>query len=129
MLQVAAGQRASLPLYGEDYDTPDGTCIRDYIHVTDLATAHLLALETVTPGTHRVYNLGNGNGFSNRQVIETVRGVTGHPVPVSVEPRRPGDIVAQVASSERAHRELGWRPIRPDLADIVADAWTFHQQH
>ena len=128
VLQVASGQRETLPLYGDDYDTPDGTCVRDYIHVIDLASAHLLALESGEPGQHRVYNLGNGNGFSNLQVVQTVREVTGHPVPVTVQPRRPGDIVAQVASSDRAQRDLGWRPTRPDLVDIVADAWSFHQQ-
>jgi UDP-glucose 4-epimerase len=125
VLQVAAGQREKLPLYGDDYDTPDGTCIRDYIHVADLATAHLLALDAVQPGQHRVYNLGNGNGYSNMQVVQTVREVTGRPVPVNVEPRRPGDIVAQVASSAKAIEELNWQPERPNLPDIIADAWEF----
>jgi UDP-glucose 4-epimerase len=124
-LQVAAGMREKLQLFGDDYDTPDGTCVRDYIHVADLAVAHLLALSTMDAGTHRVYNLGNGNGFSNRQVVEVVRQVTGHPVPVEVAPRRQGDPAQLVASSDKARRELGWTPDKPDLHDMVADAWTF----
>jgi UDP-glucose 4-epimerase len=128
VLQVAAGVREKLPLYGDDYPTPDGTCVRDYIHVTDLATAHLLALEAVKPGEHRIYNLGNGNGYSNLEVVEAVRAVTGAAVPVEIAPRRPGDIVAQVASSEKARRELGWQPARADLRDIVSDAWSFYQR-
>ncbi len=125
VLEVAAGNRPTVALFGDDYDTPDGTCIRDYIHVADLAAAHLLALDAAQPGEHRIYNLGNGNGFSNKQVIEAVRRVTGHPVPVSVQPRRPGDWAMSVASSEKARRELGWVPQRPDLDTIIADAWTF----
>ncbi len=124
-LQVAAGQREKLQLYGDDYPTPDGTCVRDYIHVTDLATAHLLALGSMERGAHRIYNLGNGNGFSNREVIEVVREVTGHPVPTEIAPRREGDPAALVASSERAKRELGWQPAKPTLPEMVADAWTF----
>ena len=127
VLQVAAGERDAVPLYGDDYDTPDGTGVRDYIHVSDLASAHLLALGDDHPGEHRVYNLGNGAGFSNIEVIETVRAVTGRPVPVDRAPRRPGDIASQVASSQKATRELGWRPQRPALADIIADAWEFRQ--
>jgi UDP-glucose 4-epimerase len=126
-LQVAAKQRDRLLLFGDDYPTPDGTCIRDYIHVEDLAQAHLLALTTATAGTHRIYNLGNGNGFSNRQVVEVVEKVTGRPVPVDVAPRRAGDPASLVASALRAQDELGWRPARGALADIVADAWEFHQ--
>ncbi|GAA1821316.1 UDP-glucose 4-epimerase GalE [Luedemannella flava] len=128
VLQVAAGKREKLPLYGDDYATPDGTCVRDYIHVADLASAHLLALESVKPGERRVYNLGNGNGYSNLQVVEAVRKVTGAPVPVEIAPRRPGDIVAQVASSQRARAELGWHPQRADLHDIVSDAWDFYRR-
>ncbi|HEX6075737.1 MAG TPA: UDP-glucose 4-epimerase GalE [Micromonosporaceae bacterium] len=128
-LQVASGSRASLPLYGEDYPTADGTCVRDYIHVSDLATAHLLALEAMKPGENRVYNLGNGSGFSNREVIEVVREVTGHPIPVDPAPRRPGDPVELVASSEKARMELGWTPHKPGLHQIVADAWEFHRRH
>jgi UDP-glucose 4-epimerase len=127
-LQVAAGRRPSLPLYGEDYPTQDGTCVRDYIHVSDLAAAHLLAMSTMEPGTHRVFNLGNGTGFSNRQVIDVVREVTGHPVPVESAPRRAGDPATLVASSKRAETDLGWRPAKPDLAEIVADAWDFYRQ-
>jgi UDP-glucose 4-epimerase len=127
VLQVAGGQRDELMLYGDDYPTPDGTCIRDYIHVADLSTAHLLALDAIQPGKHAIYNLGNGDGFSNLQVIEAVREVTGRPVPVKLAPRRPGDAPATVASSDKARRELGWRPARPDLHEIIADAWAFHQ--
>jgi UDP-glucose 4-epimerase len=127
VLQVAGGQRDELMLYGDDYPTPDGTCIRDYIHVADLSTAHLLALDAIQPGKYEIYNLGNGDGYSNRQVIEAVREVTGRPVPVKLAPRRPGDAPATVASSDKAHRELGWRPERPDLHEIIASAWAFHQ--
>src|SRR5439155_5725890 len=124
-LQVASGAREKLQLFGDDYPTADGTCIRDYIHVSDLAAAHLLALSSMEPGSHRIFNLGNGTGFSNRQVVDVVRAVTGHPVPVEVAPRRAGDPAELVASSDKARLELGWRPAKPDLHDIVADAWTF----
>ncbi len=124
-LQVAAGSRAGLTVYGEDWPTPDGTCVRDYIHVADLARAHLLALDGCQPGAHRVYNLGNGAGFSVTQVIEAVRRVTGHPVPVQVGPRRAGDPATLVASSERIRAELGWEPALPELDVMVADAWDF----
>jgi UDP-glucose 4-epimerase len=127
VLQVASGQRDELMVYGDDYPTPDGTCVRDYIHVADLAAAHLQALSAITPGRHQVYNLGNGDGYSNRQVIEAAREVTGHPIPVKLAPRRPGDPAATVAASDKARRELGWQPARPALLDIVADAWAFHQ--
>ena len=127
VLQVAAGKRDQLMLYGDDYPTADGTCVRDYIHVADLATAHLLALEAIRPGTHKVYNLGNGDGYSNLQVIEATREVTGRPVAVKLAPRRAGDPAATVASSDKARRELGWIPARPALRDIIADAWSFHQ--
>ncbi len=138
-LQVAAGRREKLQLFGDDYPTPDGTCVRDYIHVSDLAAAHLLALSTMDPdaslgssgaegpGTHRVFNLGNGAGFSNREVVEVVRQVTGHPVPTETAPRRAGDPAALVASSERAREKLGWRPAKPQLADMVTDAWEFYR--
>lgn len=128
-LQVAAGKRDKLQLFGDDYPTADGTCIRDYIHVEDLARAHLLALDAAAPGEHRIYNLGNGNGFSNREVVEVVREVTGHPLPVEIAPRREGDPAALVASSQRARDELGWTPIKPTLQDMVGDAWRFYQQH
>jgi UDP-glucose 4-epimerase len=127
-LEVAAGRREKMPLFGDDYPTPDGTCIRDYIHVADLAQAHLLALDAVTPGEHKIYNLGTGTGFSNKQVIDAVRQVTGHPIPVEWSPRRPGDPAALYASSDRIRSELGWKPQKAELTDIVADAWTFFQR-
>ena len=122
-LQVAAGQRESITVYGEDYPTPDGTCIRDYIHVQDLSDAHLLALTAPEPGEHRVYNLGNGTGFSVQQVVDAVREVTGHPVPVEVGQRRAGDPAQLVAASDRIRADLGWTPRHTDLAGIVRDAW------
>jgi UDP-glucose 4-epimerase len=122
-LQVATGTRASLTIYGDDYSTPDGTCIRDYIHVSDLADAHLLALTAPAPGEHRIYNLGNGTGFSVQQVVDAVRQVTGHPVPVIVGKRRAGDPAQLVASSDRIRADLGWTPKHTDLAGIVRDAW------
>lgn len=127
LLQAAAGQRDSFTLYGTDYPTPDGTCIRDYVHVADLAAAHLLALEAIRPGEYEVYNLGNGSGYSNRQVLDTVREVTGRDFPVHFGPRRPGDPAVCVAASGKAGARLGWKPQRPDLADIVSDAWDFHR--
>jgi UDP-glucose 4-epimerase len=122
-LQVAAGARESLTIYGEDYPTPDGTCIRDYVHVADLAEAHLLALPAPAQGEHRVYNLGNGTGFSVRAVVEAAREVTGHALPVVVGARRPGDPARLVASSERIRADLGWKPEHTDLTGIVRDAW------
>jgi UDP-glucose 4-epimerase len=122
-LQVAAGQRDSLAVYGHDYPTPDGTCIRDYVHVGDLADAHLLALPAAAPGEHRIYNLGNGTGFSVQEVVEAVREVTGQPVPVVVSARRAGDPAQLVASSERIQVDLGWTPKHTDLPGIVRDAW------
>lgn len=124
-LEVAAGKREKLQLFGDDYPTPDGTCVRDYIHVADLAQAHLLALQALSPGHHKIYNLGNGTGFSNKQVVEAVREVTGHPVPVEIAPRRAGDPAALYASSGKARAELGWTPQKPGPHDIVADAWAF----
>ncbi|MHC3390606.1 UDP-glucose 4-epimerase GalE [Streptomyces lavendulocolor] len=125
VLQVALGRRPSIAVYGDDYPTPDGTCVRDYIHVADLAEAHLLALDAVTPGEHLICNLGNGNGFSVREVVRTVREVTGHPVPEVVSARRGGDPAVLVASAATARDRLGWKPSRPELAGIVADAWEF----
>ncbi|MFJ6935619.1 UDP-glucose 4-epimerase GalE [Streptomyces sp. NPDC101132] len=125
VLQVALGQRGSISVFGDDYPTPDGTCVRDYIHVADLAQAHLAALETAAPGEHLICNLGNGSGFSVREVIETVRKVTGHPVPEVIAPRRPGDPAVLVASAATARDRLGWTPTRSDLAGIVSDAWEF----
>jgi UDP-glucose 4-epimerase len=111
-------------LFGDDYPTPDGTCVRDYIHVTDLARAHMLALEACVPGEHRVYNLGSGAGFSNLEVLSACREVTGRDIPSQFAPRRPGDPAVLVASSGRIHAELGWRAER-GLAAMVADAWQF----
>ncbi|BCJ58667.1 UDP-glucose 4-epimerase GalE [Micromonospora endophytica] len=128
-LEVAAGRREKLQLFGDDYPTVDGTCVRDYIHVADLARAHLLALDAASTGQHRVYNLGNGNGFTNRQVVEAVREVTGHPVPVEVAPRREGDPAELVASAALARAELGWEPRKPTLHDMISDAWVFHRTH
>jgi UDP-glucose 4-epimerase len=127
ILAVAAqlsGTGAAVRIFGNDYPTPDGTCVRDYIHVTDLARAHLLALDTCTPGEHRVYNLGSGAGFSNGEVLAICREVTGHELPTQMEPRRPGDPPVLVASSDRIRAELGWLPDR-GLRSMVADAWTF----
>ncbi|WP_431034407.1 UDP-glucose 4-epimerase GalE [Streptomyces sp. P6-2-1] len=125
VLQVAQGRRAAVSVFGEDYPTPDGTCVRDYIHVADLAEAHLLALQAAAGGTHLVCNLGNGTGFSVREVIEAARKVTGHAIPAETAPRRAGDPAVLVASAERARQELGWQPSRTDLTGIVADAWAF----
>ncbi len=125
VLQVAQGRREAISVFGDDYPTPDGTCLRDYIHVADLAEAHLLALDNAPAGGHLICNLGNGEGFSVRQVIDAAREVTGHPIPVTVRPRRPGDPAVLVASAERARTVLGWRPRRTDLAEIIRDAWTF----
>ncbi|MGP3969479.1 UDP-glucose 4-epimerase GalE [Streptomyces sp. 6N223] len=129
VLQVAQGRRESISVYGTDYPTPDGTCVRDYIHVDDLAEAHLLALASATAGEHLICNLGNGNGFSVREVVETARRVTGHPIPETPAARRPGDPAVLVASADRARERLGWRPSRADLATIIGDAWAFAQQH
>ncbi|MEU6984750.1 UDP-glucose 4-epimerase GalE [Streptomyces sp. NPDC046324] len=128
VLEVALGRREAISVYGDDYPTGDGTCVRDYIHVADLAEAHLLALDAMTPGEHLICNLGNGNGFSVREVVETVRKVTGHPVPEIMAARRAGDPAVLVASAEAARERLGWIPSRPDLADIVSDAWAFAQE-
>jgi UDP-glucose 4-epimerase len=132
ILDVALGRRAAIKVFGEDYPTPDGTCIRDYIHVSDLADAHLLALaalEGEDAAKHRlIFNLGNGRGFSVREVIESARRVTGHAIPAEVQPRRPGDPAVLVASSEKAIRELGWKPNYTQLDDIVRTAWIWHQK-
>nr|WP_145490790.1 MULTISPECIES: UDP-glucose 4-epimerase GalE [Streptomyces] len=127
VLQVAQGRRDAISVYGDDYPTPDGTCVRDYIHVADLADAHLLALTAARPGEHLICNLGNGNGFSVREVVETVRQVTGHPIPEIAAPRRGGDPAVLVAAADTAREKLGWHPTRADLAGIVADAWEFAQ--
>jgi len=127
VLQVAAGRRAEIMVYGDDWPTPDGTCIRDYIHVRDLADAHVLALAHAQPSTHRIYNLGNGTGFSVREVIDSCRRVTGVPIAARDVERRAGDPAVLIASSERAVAELGWRPSRTAIDEIVSDAWEFTQ--
>ena len=131
ILDVALGRRKSIRIYGDDYPTPDGTCIRDYIHVSDLADAHLLALAALDSeravNAPLVYNLGNGQGFSVKEVIESARRVTGHPIPAEVHPRRAGDMAVLIASSEKATRELGWKPRYQQLDDIVRTAWAWQQ--
>ena len=128
VLDVAIGRRASIRIYGEDYPTPDGTCVRDYIHVSDLADAHLLALEALENSSQLTFNLGSSLGFSVRQVIESARRVTGHAIPAEVHPRRPGDPAVLVASSEKAIRELGWKPRYTELDDIIRTAWIWHRK-
>jgi UDP-glucose 4-epimerase len=124
VLAVAAGAKESVSVFGTDYPTPDGTCVRDYIHVADLAGAHLLALGACTPGTHAIYNLGNGSGYSVHEVIEVCRRVTGHPIPVVIGPRRAGDPAVLVASAAKIQAELGWKA-EHDLSAMVTDAWAF----
>jgi UDP-glucose 4-epimerase len=128
VLQVALGQRKHVTVFGSDYDTPDGTCVRDYIHVVDLAQAHILALEALDSGS-RTYNLGNGLGFSVKEVVEAAREITGHPIPVETGQRRPGDVATLVAGSEKIRRELGWSPRYADLRTIVQSAWDWHRAH
>ena len=128
VLQVALGQREQFSIFGNDYPTPDGTCIRDYVHVVDLAQAHILALRALDGGS-RTYNLGNGRGFSIKELLETARAVTGHAIPTRVEQRRPGDPAILIASSEKIRRELGWEPRYPDLRAIIESAWKWHQAH
>lgn len=128
VLQVALGQRERVSMFGDDYDTPDGTCVRDYIHVLDLAQAHILALRALDGGS-RTYNLGNGQGFSVKQVIETAREITGHAIPTDVVARRAGDPATLVAGSEKIRGELNWQPAYPDLHAIVETAWRWHQSH
>jgi UDP-glucose 4-epimerase len=128
VLDVALGRRKSIRIYGEDYPTPDGTCVRDYVHVSDLADAHLLALGALEKHDRLIFNLGNGEGFSVRQVIESARRVSGHPIPAEIHPRRAGDPAVLVASSEKAIRELGWRPRYTNLDDILRTAWIWHQK-
>ena len=130
VLQVPNGKRESVSIYGTDYDTPDGTCIRDYIHVTDLAMAHILAVEYLARGGESdIFNLGNGVGYSVREVIETARSVTGHPIPATEVPRRAGDPARLVASGEKAKKVLGWEPEIKKLDDIIASAWKWHRAH
>ena len=129
LLKVALGQRPSIAVFGSDYPTPDGTCVRDYIHVEDLARAHLLALTALADRDMLHYNLGNGHGFSVREVIDVARDVTGHPIPCVEAARRAGDPAILVASSESIRTELGWQPEFPSLQDIVGSAWEWHRRH
>lgn len=130
ILQVAAGQREVLAVFGDDYPTVDGTCIRDYIHVTDLANAHWLALQKLRKtGESAVYNLGNGEGFSVREVVEKAREITGHSIPLQIVPRRGGDPAILVASSRKAQEELGWKPQFASLGQIIQSAWNWHKNH
>ncbi len=126
-LQVALGQRERMKIFGNDYPTPDGTCVRDYIHIEDLASAHVLALEAVDERCAMTYNLGNGQGYSVQEVINVAREVTGHPIPTDVVERRPGDAPILIASAERINHDLGWQPRYPSLHEIIASAWAWHQ--
>lgn len=128
VLDVALGRRNSIRIYGEDYPTPDGTCVRDYVHVSDLAEAHLLALLALDRADRLIFNLGNGQGFSVREVIESARRVTGHPIPAEIHPRRAGDPAVLVASSEKAIGELGWKLRYTELDEILRTAWQWHQK-
>lgn len=129
VLQVALDQRPHIKIFGTDYPTPDGTCIRDYIHIVDLITAHLLALDSLDDHERLIYNLGNGAGYSVLEVIETARQITGHPIPSCESPRRPGDAPRLVASSEKIRRELGWEPQHPQLHQMINNAWEWHRTH
>lgn len=130
VLQVPNGQREYISIFGDDYSTKDGTCIRDYIHVTDLAQAHILAMDyLLNGGENAVFNLGNGVGFTVKEVIETARKVTGHPIPAKITPRRAGDPAQLIASSEKARKILGWNPQHADLEEIIATAWKWHKNH
>lgn len=129
VLQVAVGKRSPVSIYGTDYPTIDGSCVRDYIHVLDLAQAHLLALEALQSRDKLIYNIGNGSGFSVRQIVEAARRVTGHPIPVVESPRRPGDPAVLVASSEKIRNELRWSPKYPDPETIIDSAWQWHRRN
>ncbi len=130
ILQVPNGQRDFISIFGDDYDTKDGTCIRDYIHVTDLAQAHILAMDyLMNGGESNIFNLGNGVGFTVKEVIDTARKVTGHPIPAKITPRRAGDPEQLIASSEKAKNVLGWHPEHADLEEIIATAWNWHKNH
>jgi UDP-glucose 4-epimerase len=129
VLQVALDQRPEVHIFGTDYATPDGTCIRDYIHIGDLVSAHLLALEALGPEKRMIYNIGNGSGFSVREVIDTARKVTAHELPAVETDRRPGDPARLVASSDKIRSELGWSPKHSDLEDIISSAWEWHRSH
>ena len=130
ILEVALGKREKISIFGDDYDTPDGTCIRDYTYVVDLARAHILALKYLMDGNKSdVFNLGNGEGFSVTEMIEAAREVTGHAIPETVCARRAGDPPRLVASSQKAQKVLGWKPMHPDVKEIIASAWAWHQSH
>ncbi|MDC0314290.1 UDP-glucose 4-epimerase GalE, partial [bacterium] len=129
VIQVALGQREKIMIFGDDYDTPDGTCVRDYIHVSDLASAHILAMEALSDNESLHYNLGNGSGFSVKEAIETVREVSGHPIPAEITPRRAGDPASLVGDSSKIRSELGWAPQFADLKSIVESAWKWHVKH
>jgi UDP-glucose 4-epimerase len=129
ILQVALGQREKVTIFGEDYATPDGTCIRDYIHVIDLAEAHILAFEALVDGKSRKYNLGNGKGYSIMEVLQTARDITGHPIPAVAGPRRAGDPAKLIADSTRIMQELGWQPEFGNLRQIIETAWQWHKSH
>jgi UDP-glucose 4-epimerase len=129
VLRVALDQSQDIHIYGTDYPTPDGTCIRDYIHISDLIHAHLLSLDALKENDRLIYNLGNGAGYSVREVINTAREVTGHPIPTVEIDRRPGDAPRLVASSAKIQNELGWKPVTPELKDIIASAWDWHRLH
>ena len=126
VLQVALGKRDVFSIFGCDYETPDGTCVRDYIHIEDLGQAHVLAIQ---PGISGAFNLGNGNGFSVKEVVEASRRVTGHPIPSEMAPRRPGDPPYLIADATKAKEVLGWKPMFPDIETIVRHAWNWHQVH
>jgi UDP-glucose 4-epimerase len=129
VLEVARGKRAAIKVFGTDYPTPDGTAVRDYIHVLDLARAHVMALAALGDGKRLAYNLGNGTGYSVRQIVEAARRVTGHAIPVEEAPRRAGDPAVLVASSQKIQDELGWRPEIPDLDTIIRSAWLWRQRY
>ena len=130
ILQVPNGQREDIKIFGDDYDTKDGTCVRDYIHVNDLAQAHILAMEYLEKGGEsNIFNLGNGVGFTVKEVIETARTVTNHAIPATIEARRAGDPSVLIASSDKAKQVLGWKPKYDDLETIIATAWTWHKNH
>jgi UDP-glucose 4-epimerase len=127
ILDVALGRRNNIKIFGQDYPTSDGTAVRDYIHVQDLAEAHLLAFASLETHDRMIYNLGNGQGFTVREVVDSARRITGHPIPVDEQPRRPGDPAVLIASSEKIQTELGWKPKFDRLDDIMRSAWTWHQ--
>lgn len=129
VLEVAQGKRDKITIFGDDYPTPDGTCIRDYIHVLDLAQAHILALQALQDCPKLTYNLGNGQGYSNLEVVQAARRITGHPIPSEFGPRRPGDPAILIASSDSIRQELGWQPQHSDLETIISDAWRWFQTH